>query len=743
MRKKIQLLLLVLLILPIAGFHSNINAGAGDDIVLGFDPQKIHQQMWEDLQPRLALRQVMETMAAAKTASNWQEYDMDYYRITLDINHISQMVYGSVDTYGSVIIPSLDSVKINLLSSMTVDSVYNLSGNLAFSHLSDHLTIYLDKAYSLGEQFYFTVVYHGHPASSSGFLGLEFSERNGLPLITTLSEPMGARSWWPCNDISRDKMDSVDIIVTVDTSLVVSSNGLVVSEVNNGDGTHTTHWKSKYPIAPYLVSLGIHPYAVWYDWYNYSPTDSMPLQFYVYPDHNMYSRTYFDGIVAHMIGNLSVPFGQYPFIDEKYGCTHFDWGGAMEHQTNTSTTSSSFGYSQPVVVHELGHQWWGDMVTCSDWHHIWINEGFAVYSEALYFEADSGINYYHAYMNSFDYSSGGSIYIQDTTSVWNIFGSIVYDKGGWVLHMLRHVVGDDNFFEALANYRDQFIWKAASTEDFQGVVEATAGMDLDWFFQQWIYGYYRPTYRYSYIFEEDPTGGWITYVHIRQTHSSTPQVFTMPIDVRLATTAGDETQVVFNDAREQNFILHTDNEPSGAVIDPDRWISRLVYWEEYTFHIISDAPTDGVLGEAYEDTIKAKGPTDKYVYNIVAGALPDGMTLGVSSGIISGQPIETGVFTFSVKANHQDWTYLSDSAEYSIEILPPSVDRPGDVNIDGEVNVGDAVAIINYVFKGGPAPIIPNWSDVNVDCEINVGDAVYMINFIFREGIAPALGCVE
>ncbi len=743
MRKCIQLFILVLFVLPILVFHTGVNAGAGDDIELGFDPQDLHKQMWEDLQPRLALRQVLEVMSEAKTVSNWQEYDMDYYKIDLDINHVTEIIYGSVDTYGTVVISSLDSVKINLLNSMTVDSVYNLSGNLAFSHLSDHLTIYLDAAHVQGEQFYFTVVYHGHPAGSSGFLGLEFSERNLLPLITTLSEPMGARSWWPCNDISRDKMDSVDIIVTVDTSLVVSSNGLIESEVDNGDGTHTVHWKSKYPIAPYLVSLGIHPYAVWYDYYNYTPTDSMPLHFYVYPDHNMYSRTYFDGIVAHMIENLSVPFGQYPFIDEKYGCTHFDWGGAMEHQTNTSTTSSSFGYSQPVVAHELGHQWWGDMVTCSDWHHIWINEGFAVYSEALYFEPDSGVDYYHAYMNSFEYTGGGSIYINDTTSVWNIFGAIVYDKGGWTLHMLRHVIGDDLFFESLADYRDQYIWTAASTEDFQGVVETTTGMDLDWFFQQWIYGTYRPYYRYSYIFEEDPAGGWNAYVHIRQTQSSNPQVFTMPIDLEISTTAGDETQVVFNNAREQNFILHTDDEPSSMTLDPDRWISRQVMWEEYGFHIVSDEPVDGILGDAYEDTVEAKGPTDNNAYNIVAGALPDGLTLGLNSGIISGQPTAMGSFIFSVKANHQDWTYLTDSVEYNVDILPPSVDRPGDANMDGEVNVGDVVFIINYIFNGGPGPILPNWADVNVDCQVNVGDAVSMINYIFRGGTAPALGCVE
>jgi len=742
---KLYLVLLVisLMLLPVSGLTADEIPGAGDKIVLSFDPKAIHQQMWEDLQPRLALRQLLEAMEALKTASNWQEYDMDYYKIDLEIDHVAEILHGRVDAYGSVVISSLDSVKINLLSSLTVDSVYNLSGNLAFSHLSDHLTVYLETDYAQDEQFYFTVVYHGHPASSEGFLGMDFSERNGLPLITTLSEPMGARSWWPCNDITRDKVDSVDIIVTVDTSLVVSSNGLVVSEVDNGDGTHTTHWKTQYPIAPYLVSLGIHPYAVWYDYYNYSPTDSMPLHFYVYPDHNAYSRQFFDGIVAHMIEVLSTPFGAYPFIEEKYGCTHFNWGGAMEHQTNTSTTSSSFGYSQPVVCHELGHQWWGDMVTCSDWHHIWINEGFAVYAEALYFEADSGLDYYHAYMNSFEFTSGGSIYIDDTTSVWNIFGLIVYDKGGWVLHMLRHIVGDAVFFEAFSNYRDQYMWTNASTEDFRGVVEAASGMDLEWFFQQWIYGTYRPYYRSSFFIQEDPGGGWNTYLHVRQTQNTDPQVFSMPIDIRITTGSGNEIQVIFNDAREQDFVLHTVEEPLAVAFDPDRWISRSLLYEEYGIHIITASLSDGSLFDVYEDTVVAKGFSDEFRYEIISGALPDGLALDSLTGLIAGDPGAMGLFTFTVKATHRVFPTYTDQAEYSIEIGMPTVDMPGDANLDGQVNVGDIVMIISYIFRGGEAPLIPNWADVNADCQINVGDAVSLINYVFKEGDAPVLGCVN
>ncbi len=720
-----------------------VRAQVGGDSIPHYNPREIHQQMWDNLKPRLIERARLEPQWTSKTATNWQEYDMRYYHIELKIDHIAEVIYGRVGLYGTVQVASLDTVMVNLLNSLTVDSIYNETGNLPYTHVDDHITVHLDKAAAMGEPFDFTVVYHGTPSSSDGFLGFSFSSHNGLPLITTLSEPMGARSWWPCNDIPRDKVDSVDMIATVDTSLVVSSNGLQQSDIDNGDGTHTVHWKERYPIAPYLVSLGIHPYAVWYDYYHYGPTDSMPLEFFVYPDQDQYSRPYFDSVVAHMIEILAVKYGQYPFIDEKYGCTQFDWGGAMEHQTNTSTTSSSFGYSQPVVVHELGHQWWGDMVTCSDWHHIWINEGFATYTEALYFEALYGTDYYHNYMNGFEYTATGSVYIQDTTSIWTIFGALPYDKGGWVLHMLRHVVGDDLFFQSLANYREQYKWSHASTEDFQGVVEATTGRDLDWFFQEWIYGQYRPYYRFSYMSEPDPDGGWKTYLHIRQTQLMEPQVFTMPIDMEIQTDAGNETQVVFDSLREQDFILHTDLEPNVLLLDPDRWISRSSYYESYTLHILSDSLSGGTEASPYNDTITVQAITPYYNCQIVSGALPSGLTLEPSTGVISGTACESGDFTFMLRVNHTVYTSYIDSAEFTLHVAPPAAQRPGDANVDSFVDISDPVFLIDYVFKDGPAPCILNWGDTNADCTIDVSDAVYIINYIFKGGPAPQLGCVN
>jgi hypothetical protein len=268
-------------------------------------------------------------------------------------------------------------------------------------------------------------------------------------------------------------------------------------------------------------------------------------------------------------------------------------------------------------------------------------------------------------------------------------------------------------------------------------------MDLDWFFQQWIYGTYRPNYRYSYLFEEDPGGGWNAYLHIRQVQSSYPQVFTMPIDIEIGTTGGQEIQVVFNDRRAQNFTLHTEDQPNAIAFDPDRWISRQAMWEEYTLHIVTLDLLDGALTESYKDTVKAKGISDKYLYEVIAGTLPDGLSLDSGSGLISGFPTEMGLSTFSIRATHRDYTFYTDSAEFTIEIGMPSVDRPGDANADGEINIGDVVFIVNYIFREGEPPQIPNWADANADCLVNVADAVYLISYIFRGGADPQSGCVQ
>ena len=506
---------------------------------------------------------------------NQTDYDVTYYSLNLTMDPVTETVSGYVVIHGTVTGASLSTVDVDLDDNMVVSQVTYIGGTLSFTRpTEDLLSITLGRTYTQGESFSFAVYYAGTPDPAYGAFG--FDSHNEDPMIWSLSEPFGSRSWWPCKDVPSDKADSVDVRITVPEDLVVASNGTLVSETDNGT-TKTYHWRERYPIATYLVSVAIHPYTVYSDWYHYSPTDSMEVKFFVFPDHYAAVQPTY-AMTVDMITVFADLFGEYPFLNEKYGHAEFNWGGGMEHQTITSLG----GWSEYLIVHELAHQWWGDMVTCDDFHHIWLNEGFATYSEALWSEATYGVTQYHEDMDNAKYFGPGTIYVPNTND-WNrIFHTgLSYNKGSWVLHMLRHVVGDTDFFEILRTYYadPRYQYGTATTEQFRDLCEEVSGVDLDWFFHEWIYQEFYPMYSYDWTFS--PNGG-LYDVNLTVRQLQTNFIFTMPIDVTVTTTAGDTTLVVFNSLAAQDFTLTVEGEPLGVRLDEDQWILRTI--EEPILH---------------------------------------------------------------------------------------------------------------------------------------------------------------
>jgi aminopeptidase N len=266
----------------------------------------------------------------------------------------------------------------------------------------------------------------------------------------------------------------------------------------------------------------------------------------------------------------------YPFINEKYGHAQFGWGGGMEHQT----VSSMGGFSNGLISHELAHQWYGDMITCADWHHIWLNEGFATYLEAVYIEEISGKAAYDSQIQSemnFAKTANGTIWVQDITNIGEIFnGARSYAKGATVLHMLRGVVGDSTFFDIMRTYAadPSVSYGAATTEDFHAIAESVYGSSLDYFFQEWIYGENYPKYtiEWSKSFVSGETYQ-ITLI-ITQTVNSNPSFFTMPVQVKFNTALGDTTVTLFNNQQVQNFQFDITGDPQSISFDPGNWILK-------------------------------------------------------------------------------------------------------------------------------------------------------------------------
>lgn len=510
-------------------------------------------------------RQAERGALMVREVGNEAAYDARFYDLDLTVTPSNQTVTGSVLARVTVVAGPLTTLDLDLDNLMTVSGVTVAGLPATYTHSSDMLHVTLNRSYANGEQIEVRVNYSGNPASGGAF---GWDSYNGYSLVWSLSEPFGGRTWWPSKDWSDDKPDSVHVRVTAPTGYITASNGSLVSHSDNGVNS-VYQWREKHPIATYLVSITSYPYTVYSDWYHYAPSDSMEIQFFNFPgDPSQVQEV--QAKVKDMIGAYAGYFGEYPFLDEKYGHAEFLWGGGMEHQTCTS-----LGYfGEMVVAHELGHQWWGDMVTCADFHHVWLNEGFATYCEALWAYTNGGWDSYRQDLAYNKYFGPGTIYVPDLND-WNrIFDSnLSYNKPSWVLHMLRHVMGDDNFFTALRTYYNQYKYSVATTEQFRDLCESVCGQDLDYFFQEWIYGEYYPSYKYNYSVTPSG-GGYDVSLNLQQTQSW--QIFRMPVDVTITTANSTQTFVVDNSLASQDYQFHVTEEPTAVLVDKDGWILKQI-----------------------------------------------------------------------------------------------------------------------------------------------------------------------
>jgi aminopeptidase N len=710
-----------------------------------YSPREIHQAEAES-----KARALQRRIAAIRPATVVDQggFDAVYYHLDLGLCEVEQVIYsGSVQMRARAQVTAFDSPTLNFLEAMTVDSVHSYGNPIPWSHVGDFLYATLDASYDIGEEFDLTVFYHGAPPTG-GLMAFSFGSHAGTPIMSTLSEPYSAQSWWPCKDTPSDKADSADIRVTVNSAFYAVSNGTLRDSTDNGDGTTTYWWHEEYPITTYLISLAITNYARFDRWYHYGPgdADSMPVRFYTYPELLETAEASWPIAVAQ-IDFFSDIWGEYPFVNEKYGIAHFTWGGAMEHQTVSSHTASGFGFNTYLIGHELSHQWWGDMITCRDWHNIWLNEGFASYAEALWAEHAEGREAYHDYMAGMSYYSGGRIYIDDTTNVWNIFSSRVYDKGAWVLHMLRGFLGDAVFFDVLRTYyaHPDHQYKDAVTEDFQAIAESVSGQDLEWFFDEWIYGYYFPRYNYSWFAEPNWGGGWTTYVHIRQSQTTDPQVFAMPIPIAMEGFGNADTVTIWNAEREDDYAIVVPFEPESVILDAGNWVLDIANEESYGVRIVSESLVGGDQYLPYRDSIVAKGadPGTDYEYVDWSGTLPAGLVIDSTSGVVSGTPVDSGTAAVTFRAGGLIGDVMVfDHKTISIHVAGATY-RPGDQNGDRVLDVIDVVDLIGFVFRAEDPPVPIDAADTNGDCGVDVLDVVTLIDHVFRDKQLPAFGCIQ
>ena len=502
--------------------------------------------------------------------------DVTYYGLDLKVTTNPNNLIGNVTIGVKSDTSSLNTCFLDLRDILTVDSVLLNESSVSFSHLNNKIIIMLGHTYNQDETFTLKVFYHGLPGGS-GFGGFYFSTHSDTPIIASLSESYSGPYWWPQKDTPADKADSSDVWITVAEDLIPVSNGSLKGITDNGNGTHTYHWKNHYSIANYLISIAISNYIQYNTYYHYGVSDSMVITNFIYPENFENVKPYVDE-TANMIKVFSDRYGEYPFIKEKYGHAEFQWSGAMEHQTCTSMGFWGSG----VISHELAHQWFGDMITCKDWHHIWLNEGFATYSEAVYIEAKSGKAAYDSQIRSEMINAKnaqGTIWVQDVLNEGEIFnGARSYSKGACVLHMLRGIVGDSTFFNILRAYvtNPKLAYGVATTEDFQAVAENVYGKSLKYFFREWIYGENYPTYTIDWSYSGPSGNVYGVKLDISQETNTNPTYFSMPVQIKINTSIGDTIVTFFNNKQNQSFSIDVIGEPIGIIFDPNNYILKSI-----------------------------------------------------------------------------------------------------------------------------------------------------------------------
>lgn len=477
--------------------------------------------------------------------------DFDARRITASARHRIRAI------------ETLDALRMDFTDSLQVLAVWRGAVPTGYTHENRSIEVLLSPPLSAGSEAVITILYEGRPPRE-GLLGFAFDSRNGVPAAYTLSEPSASSSWWPCKDIPSDKLTATMALDVPDT-LYAGSNGRLVSDTSS-QGRRTMVWREEYPIAPYLVSIACTNYSVFEDAYQGAGGETLPLLYLAYPEDREDAEISW-GRTPEMLAAFEERFGPYPFAGEKYGMAEFFWGGAMEHQTLSSMGEYSVDGTDDfdwLVAHELAHQWFGNLITPKDWDHIWLNEGFARYAEALWEEWRAGGEAYREAMRKiWRPSFPGAIVPPDY-----IFNSTVYHKGAWVLHMLRWVVGERAFFRILEQYREEHAYSTADTEEFIAICERVTGRDLRWFFDPWIYGTGRPVYWATTAFVP-PDRLTLT---IEQLQPESP--YTMPIQFEIEDAFGSTRFVVRDSLRVQSFEVQVRAEPVKVTIDPDDWILK-------------------------------------------------------------------------------------------------------------------------------------------------------------------------
>ena len=501
------------------------------------------------------------------TDTDRQKNNIIYACCKWSVDPAINFISGAVAFYFIPEENNFNTLILDLANPLHVDSVIYNNTQISFSHHDNQLDILFPINLPNGILDSVKIFYNGVPIPT-GFGSFIQGYHSGTPIIYTLSEPFGSRDWWPCKQDLNDKIDSIDIYVTSPIQYRTASNG----HLNSEDSTlskRTCHWKSNYPIAAYLLAIGVTNYSVFSEQMILSNGDTLPLINYVYPENISDAQQSLHEIIEiiHLYDSLTIP---YPFSKEKYGHAQFGWGGGMENQTMSFVGS----FNSELIAHECAHQWFGDKITCGSWSDIWLNEGFATYFSGLVVEhlrPSEWQVWKRATLDGAVALPDGSVYCDDTISVSRIFnGRLSYRKASCLLHMLRWKLGDAVFFTAIKNYLNDPIlaYGYARTSDLKYHLEQASGQNFTEFFTEWFYGSGFP----SYTLEWENKGANIEIKISQVTSDLSVSFFHIPVPIKLKNEDHDTIVIANPTISGEVFTFNPGFIVEQVIFDPDLWI---------------------------------------------------------------------------------------------------------------------------------------------------------------------------
>jgi aminopeptidase N len=506
--------------------------------------------------------------AAADQYQRQPDIDILHYDIALEVSDKGDSVAGTTGIQLRVLAGEVSGMWLDF-DTMTVESVRAGGVDTPFALRGGRLSFNLNRAYRRNETAALEIRYHGNPQKNGLLIA---RNRRGQRVFFAENWPDHAHHWFPCIDHPHDKA-TVDFAITAPKAYTVVANGRLTATRSLQGGRKLTRWREAVAIPTYCMVFGAANFSVT----SAGKAVRVPLTYYYYPFDSHSALAKFgrsDQIVSYFAGLL----GPYPFekLAQVESTTVI---GGMENASAIFYAEPSFA-RQPVseapVPHEIAHQWFGDSVTQADWDHLWLSEGFATYFDALFYEHVDGPDALKqrmaraaAAVMNFSEKQPGPIVDPAITDPSKKLNALNYEKGAWVLHMLRRIVGDQIFFSGVRRYYALFAGKTVLSEDFERTMEAASGMSLDTFFRQWLNDAGWPQYRV--VWHWNAQRGELE-LSIRQEQKS--GLYDMPLEIAVHFGNRVQSQKVRISEEVRILRIPLTAKPDRLEIDPGGWVLK-------------------------------------------------------------------------------------------------------------------------------------------------------------------------